>query len=199
MGKFDQYAFSAREDFDEAATREAFSHAVPLKTLVITCFDPRAAQAPELVAKYLGDVFPGEVLFDEKGNRIASTATVFPIVVAGGRAVDALRSIAIAQHLFGIENIVVVHHSHCGGTTFTANGIIEAFKREQHADISHLPHESLCIADFEQSLRSDVSLIRGQPGTPAAANIFGFFLEIDSQELVLVASDPGRPRNDNNR
>ena len=41
MGKFDRYAFSAQPSFDEAATRKAFSKAVPLKTLVIYCYDPR--------------------------------------------------------------------------------------------------------------------------------------------------------------
>ena len=60
MGKFDRYAFSAQPSFDEAETRKAFSHAVPLKTLVIYCYDPRAAEIPDAVAKLFGDeVFPG--------------------------------------------------------------------------------------------------------------------------------------------
>jgi carbonic anhydrase len=46
MGKFDRYAFSASPSFDEAATRQAFSRAVPLRTLVIYCYDPRAAEIP---------------------------------------------------------------------------------------------------------------------------------------------------------
>ena len=46
MGKFERYALSASPSFDEAATRETFSHAVPLKTLVIYCYDPRAAEIP---------------------------------------------------------------------------------------------------------------------------------------------------------
>jgi carbonic anhydrase len=71
------------------------------------------------VAKRLGDeVFPGEVIRDDQGKRVASSTTLFPVIVAGGRAIDALRSITVAQHLFGIRNIVVVHHSHCGATTF---------------------------------------------------------------------------------
>src|SRR5215469_6442124 len=119
MGKFDRYAFSAQPSFDEAGTRKGFSKAVPLKTLVIYCFDPRAAEIPNAVAKLFGDeVFPGDIILDGSGNRVASTTTIFPVIVAGGRAVDALRSITVAQHLFGIQNIVVVHHSHCGGTSF---------------------------------------------------------------------------------
>lgn len=194
MSEFAQFAFSAAEDFDEAAVREAFSHAVPLRTVVIYCYDPRAAEIPGLVAEQLGDVYPGEVVLDENGRKVASTATVFPVIVAGGRAFDALRSIAVAQHLFGVENIVVVHHSHCGATTFTAEGIIGAFRDEQRSDIARaFPRETLCIADYKQSLKSDVALIRKQPGTPKSADIFGFFYEIDSGELILVATDPGQP------
>jgi carbonic anhydrase len=189
-----KFAFSASDDFNEAAMREAFSHAVPLRTVVIYCYDPRAARIPELVAERLGDIYPGKIILDDKGCKVASTATVFPVVVAGGRAFDALRSITVAQHLFGIENIVVVHHSYCGATTFTADGIIDSFKREEHSDIAHaFPREALCIADYEQSLKSDVALIRKQPGTPKSADIFGFFYEIDSGELILVATDPGEP------
>src|SRR5215813_10724700 len=119
MGKFDRYAFSAQPSFDEAKTRRAFSQAVPLKTLVIYCYDPRAAEIPRAIAKLFADeVFLGEIILDDAGNRVASTSTIFPVVVAGGRAIDALRSITVAQHLFGIQNIVVVHHSHCGATSF---------------------------------------------------------------------------------
>src|SRR4051794_1377773 len=137
MGKFDRYAFSASPSFDEAATRKAFSRAVPLRTLVIHCYDPRASGIPDAVARLFGDeVFPGQVIRDSSGNRVASSTTIFPVVVAGGRAVDALRSITVAQHLFGLRNIIVVHHSHCGATSFTAEGIIDAYRHEHGTDIS---------------------------------------------------------------
>jgi carbonic anhydrase len=194
MGKFDRFAFSAAPGFDEAATRRAFSKAVPLRTLVIHCYDPRASEIPQAVAKVLGqEVYPGEIVRDEHGHRVASTATVFPIVVAGGRAVDALRSITVAQHLFGIQTIAVVHHSHCGATTFSVEGIEHAFRLEHHAEIHGLyPPESICIADYERSLAHDAALIRGSAGTPPHADIIGFFYDIDSGELTEVIRDPGR-------
>jgi len=191
MGKFDQYAFSASPSFDEAATREAFSRAVPLKTLVIYCYDPRAAEIPHIVAERLGnEVFPGQIVHDASGNRVASSTTLFPIIVAGGRAIDALRSITVAQHLFGIQNIVVVHHSHCGATTFTADGIIGAYEREHHADISSLyDQDSICIADYESSLKRDTALVRSHAGTPKHVNIFGYFYYIDTGLLTDVVMD----------
>jgi carbonic anhydrase len=191
MGKFDRYALSAQPSFNEAATREAFSHAVPLKTLVIYCYDPRAAEIPDVVAKLLGDeVFPGEIIFNGAGNRVASSTTIFPVIVAGGRAIDALRSITVAQHLFGIRNIVVVHHSHCGATSFTADGIIDAYRHEHHLDISNLyPRSSICITDYEASLRHDTALIREHAGTPRHVNIFGYFYDIDARTLTEVVRD----------
>jgi carbonic anhydrase len=194
MGKFDQYAFSATPLFDEAETREAFSHAVPLKTLVIYCYDPRAAEIPNAVAELFGDeVFPGQVILDPSGKRVASSTTIFPVIVAGGRAIDALRSITVAQHLFGIQNIVVVHHSHCGATTFTADGIIEAYEHEQHADISALYERgSICIEDYEASLKRDTALIRSHAGTPKHVNIFGYFYDIDAGVLTEVVKDKAR-------
>jgi carbonic anhydrase len=192
MGRFTKFAFNAQPGFDEAAVRQAFAKAVPLKTVVIYCYDPRAARIPELVAGRLNETYPGFLVLDDEGRKVASTTNLFPIVVAGGRAHDALRSIAVAQHLFGIQNVVVVHHSQCGATTFTADGIINAFHNEQLADISHVfPREALCIADYEQSIQSDVALLRGHPGVPRSANVLGFFYEIDSGELIEIAKAPG--------
>jgi len=191
MGKFDRYAFSAQPSFDEAETRRAFAKAVPLKTLVVYCYDPRAVEIPNAVAKLLGEeVFPGEIIIDGSGNRVASSVTIFPIIVAGGRAVDALRSITVAQHLFGIRNIVVVHHSHCGATSFSADGIIDAYKHEHHIDISRLyDRKSICITDYEASLRHDTALIRSHAGTPKHVDIFGYFYDIDTGALTEVVRD----------
>jgi carbonic anhydrase len=191
MGRFDQYAFNANPTFDEPLTREAFSHAVPLKTVVIHCYDPRAADIPQAVAQYLGhEVFPGVIIRDDAGNRVASSTTIFPVIVAGGRAVDALRSITVAQHLFGIENVVVVHHSHCGATSFTADGIIDAYRHEHDTDISTLyDRGSICIDDYEASLKRDTALIRSNPGTPKHVDIYGLFYDIDSGTITEVVYD----------
>jgi len=190
---FDQYAFSRQPGYDEAAVRKAFSRAVPLRSVVIYCYDPRAVGIPGAVARQLGDVYPGEIILDENGSKAASSTTLFEIVVAGGRAIDALRSVTVAQHLFGIENIVVVHHSHCGATSFTTQGIIEAYRREQGADISRLyPQESICIGDYTQSLEHDARLLRASLGTPRHANIYGYFYDIDTEQLTPVVEDLAR-------
>src|SRR5262249_13432330 len=99
-------------------------------------------------------------------------------------------SITVAQHLFGIENVVVVHHSHCGATTYTARGLADAWQHEHHADIADLfEHGSVCIADYEASLAHDVELIRAHPGTPKPVNVFGYFYDIDTGALTEVVRD----------
>ena len=90
----------------------------------------------------------------------------------------------------GIENIVVVHHSHCGATSFTTRGITEAWELEHHVDISGLyDSNSICIENYEASLKHDTKLIRSHLGTPKHVNIFGYFYDIDSGELAEVVAD----------
>lgn len=189
---FDAYAFSKHPAYDERAVRKEFAKAVPLRTVVVYCYDPRAAGIPAAVAREFGEVFPGEIIRDERGRNVASTTTLFEVVVAGGRAVDALRSATVAQHLFGIQNIVIVHHTYCGATTFTPAGIIDAFAREQNADIAGLyPVESVAIGDYETSLRHDVQLMKSSRGTPRSASVYGYLFDIDTGELVQVALEKG--------
>ena len=188
---FDGYAFSKLPGFVENEMRKEFKKAVPLRTIVVYCYDPRAVNIPHVVAKAMpGEVYPGKIVTDENGKKIASTATVFPVVVAGGRAVDALRSITVAQHLFGIKNIVVVHHTYCGATSFTPQGLIQAFKKEQGADISTLyDRGNIAIADYESSLKRDTRLVRESQGTPKDVNIYGYLFNIDTDALTLVVED----------
>jgi carbonic anhydrase len=187
---FDAYAFSKQPGYEEQAVRRAFAKAVPLRTVVVYCYDPRAVGIPAAVAKEFGDVFPGAIVRDVAGKKVASTTTLFEVVVAGGRAIDALRSVTVAQHLFGIERIVIVHHTYCGATSFTADGIIDAYERELGTDIANLyDRDSICITDYAASLRHDVRLMRASAGTPRHASIYGCLYNIDTEELSLVVED----------
>jgi carbonic anhydrase len=191
-GDFDAYVFSKQPNYDEKTFRQEFAKAVPLRTVGVYCYDPRAVGIPAAVAKAFGDVFPGEIVTDNHGKKVASTTTLFEVVVAGGRAIDALRSVTVAQHLFGIENIVIVHHTYCGATSFTADGIIDAYERELGTDITNLyERDSICITDYVTSLTHDVRLMRASAGTPPHASIYGCLYNIDTEKLSLVIEDKG--------
>ena len=47
----DRFVYSQQPGYDETATRAAFADAVPLTTIVIYCYDPRAAAIPFELAK----------------------------------------------------------------------------------------------------------------------------------------------------
>jgi len=191
---FNEFVFSAMPGFDEPSFRKLFAQAINLKTIVIHCFDPRAIEIPEVVAKHFpGEIYPGENVIDEAGNRVGHTRTLFPISVAGGRAVAGLQSISTMEHLFGFENVVVVHHSFCGATSYTADGMLDAFEQEHGVDISsEYDRGSVSISDFDASLKYDVALVRASPGVPRHVNVYGFFYNIDTGELIEVVRDMAR-------
>ena len=67
--EFDSYVFSKQPGFVEPEIRMAFKQAVPLRTVVVYCYDPRAVNIPEAVARAIpGEVYPGEILRDNSGK-----------------------------------------------------------------------------------------------------------------------------------
>jgi carbonic anhydrase len=190
MSKYSQYEYRTQPGFD-MNTFEGASQAIPMKTLVIHCFDPRAAEIPQAVAAFFGDeVYPGENILDKNGNRIGSTRTLFVETNAGGRAAFALESVAAMDYIFNVQKVVVVHHSFCGTTTLTPELLIEEFHDHHHADIAPMfDHDSLAIMDFEKSIKYDVQLLRSSPAVPKHVKLYGFFYEISSGQLTEVVRD----------
>lgn len=193
-GGFDKYIFSKAPNFNEAGFYRAFRKAAPIRTMVVYCMDPRCIRVPEVVADAMpGEVYPGELIKDAQGRKVGATATILPVVDAGGRAVDALRSITVGQHLFGLENIVVVHHTNCGATSYTPDGIASSYQKEQGQDISKAYNRrDVAIGDFSVSLNEDVRLLRQSPGVPKKVNIYGYVYDIDTERLTLVVEDKAR-------
>lgn len=183
--KFNNSEYRKQSGFD-MNTFEGASQAIPMKTLVIHCLDPRAAEIAQAVADYLGDeVYPGENITDENGTRVGSTRTLLAATNAGGCAVFAPETVTAMDYIFDLKNIVVVRHSFCGTTTLTPELMVEEFHDHHHADISTLlDHDSLAIMDFEQSLAYDVKLLRSSPAVPAHIKLYGFFYEISSGKLT---------------
>ena len=129
MSKFSDYEYRKQPGFD-MNTFEGANQAIPMKTLVIYCFDPRAADIPQAVAGYFGDeVYPGENILDESGNRVGPTRTLFTVTNGGGRAAFALMSVADMDYLFSVQNVVVVHHSFCGTSSVHARARLQEVPR----------------------------------------------------------------------
>lgn len=195
MTKYSEFEFRTQPWFDPAwfdrENFQGFSQFIPMKTIVIHCFDPRAAEIPEAVAAYFGDeVYPGENILDEAGNRVGNTRTLFAVSNAGGRALAALQSVATMDYLFKVQKVAVVHHSFCGATAFTPETLIDEFHAHHHADIAAMfDHESLAISHFEASIKHDVALLRASPAVPKNVKLYGFFYEMNSGTLTEIARD----------
>ena len=198
---YDKAIISRQPNFNERKTRSEFRKVIPnLKTVVVHCFDPRVTGSiPPAVAKALpGQIYPGEVfefVGEDGKKKIGSNTTIFPVVVAGGRAsASAQLSISIACHLFDIDNVAIVHHTDCGGTHFTPEGFLETFKEEFGQDITDLwDADDISLENFTQSLHRDVRSVRNSRGTPGHVNVFGFLYDIETGQLVLVEENPGDP------
>ena len=190
MGKYTEFETRTQPWFDESKF-DGFNFAIPMKTLVIYCVDPRASDIPQAVAEYFGDeVYPGEMILDEAGNRVGSTRTIFTVTNGGGRAATALMTVAEMDYLFHVQNVVVVHHSFCGTSSYMPDSVYKKFNDSYQADISTLFDQgSLAIPDFEKSLKYDLELLRSSPAVPNHVKLYGFFYEINSGKLIEVVRE----------
>ncbi|WP_421375906.1 carbonic anhydrase [Paraburkholderia sp. DD10] len=188
--KYSEFEFRTQPWFDQD-NFQGFNEVIPMKTMIICCFDPRASEVPQVVAKHFGnEIYPGENILDERGNKIGHTRTLFAVYCAAGRAASGLQSAATMDYLFSVQNIVVVHHSFCGATAFRPDQLIGKYHDCHHTDISTMfDHDSLAIMNYEESLRHDVKLLRDSPAVPKHIKLYGFFYEINSGELIEVVRD----------
>lgn len=103
---------------------------------------------------------------------------------AGGRAADALRSLAISQRLLGTEEVIVIHHTDCGMLTFDNPTLHQKLQDDLGADASDI--DFLPFSDVEESVREDIALIRDSHITPADIPVRGFVYDVRTGRLQEV-------------
>lgn len=113
-----------------------------------------------------------------------SEGDVHVIRNAGGVVNDeAIRSLAISQHLLGTEEIILIHHTDCGMLTFTDDQFAE--KLEQEA--GERPHwHAQSFTDIEADVRSAIEKIKASPFVPKTDQIRGFVYDVKSGRLNEV-------------
>ncbi len=108
---------------------------------------------------------------------------------------QSLQSIATMDYLFHYQNVVIVHHSFCGMTSYTPELLSERFHTHHHTDISGLwDHKDMAIEDYEKTIKHDVDLLDRSPLVPKHLNLYGFFYEINSGQLTEVVRIPAGER-----
>jgi carbonic anhydrase len=97
---------------------------------------------------------------------------------------DAIRSLAISQHLLGTEEIVLIHHTDCGMLTFDD----DAFADRLESETGRRPEWSAqTFTDLDQDVRDSVKRITEDPFVPRTDNVRGFVYEVESGRLREVS------------
>ncbi|KAH7303679.1 hypothetical protein B0I35DRAFT_472245 [Stachybotrys elegans] len=98
---------------------EANANGKPRLTIVVSCMDPRCS-----IEKFIGlnvGSKTGELVMQSRN--------------AGGNIRFAVRDILLIDRQFGLDEVVVVHHTDCGSLTFTNEGLRDAVK--ERIDSAH--------------------------------------------------------------
>lgn len=125
------------------------------KTAVVICMDAR--------------IDPARALGLEEGD-------AHVIRNAGGRVVEALRSLAISQQLLGTAEVAIIHHTDCGMLTFTDESIRGKLKESLAADADHIAF--LPFTDVDESVRADVALYRSSTLVRQDVPVRGFVYDV---------------------
>ncbi|TVY24492.1 Uncharacterized protein LHYA1_G007078 [Lachnellula hyalina] len=136
--------------------------------VVISCSDPR--------------LNPYEIL------GIEATLKATMVRTAGGRAFDAIRTLAVLQTIGNPTTIVVMHHTDCGMTHFHDDAVKKAL-------IEQSPSEKVAIEgmkfgeikdSIEDSIREDVAILEASPLIKKSTQIIGLAYDIMMGVLTEV-------------
>ena len=110
---------------------------------------------------------------------------------AGGRLVEAVRSLVVSQQIVGTEEVAIIHHTECGMQTFSA-GELRARLIERFGDGAGEMefHE---FGDLQESVLSDIALYRRMPFLRQDIPVRGFVYEVATGRLREVSDGSGGP------
>jgi carbonic anhydrase len=101
---------------------------------------------------------------------------------------DAIRSLALSQHLLGTREIILIRHTGCGMLGLDD----EDFAARLEAEAGERPRwRAAGLDDLEQGIREGVEAIRSSPFLPARDAVTGFVYEVETGTLREVDSPPG--------
>lgn len=129
---------------------------------------------------------------------------------AGGRATeDAIRSLIVSHKFLGTTDWCVIHHTGCGMTTVTDEIIGQLLEQDLETAVlddgtwvnpkrvssdNKKPGSDVgktikwyTFTDLEQSVLTDIKLIKDHPLVPSHINIYGFIFDIETGALTPVS------------
>ena len=155
-------ATAAARDAGMAATGELPTP--PARSLaIVTCMDAR------IVPHELFGLGPGDV---------------HVLRNAGGRVTpDVLRSLLVATRLLGVDQVVVVHHTKCGGAS--SNSALTRQLRD--AGVEGDVPELYGAADQVGALRADLEALRADDLLDHDLRVAGYRYDLDTGEVVPLS------------
>jgi carbonic anhydrase len=134
------------------------------KLAVLTCMDARVDPA-DLLGLRVGDAH----VIRNAGGVVSD---------------DAIRSLAMSQHLMGTEEIVLIHHTDCGLLDITD----EQFAARLEDQTGHRPQWPVhAFDDLEQNVRESIDKLRSSPFVPRTDRVRGFVYEIETGRMREVS------------
>ena len=97
---------------------------------------------------------------------------------------DAIRSLAISQHLLSTEEIVIIHHTDCGMLTFSDQEFAERLESETG---SRPGWNAQAFEDLDVDVRDSIARIKGSPFVPRTDSVRGFIYEVETGRLREVS------------
>lgn len=106
---------------------------------------------------------------------------------AGGIAsADALRSLLVAHHLLGIEEIIILEHTDCGMTTFRDDELCGHLERSTGTKARVRFH---AFRDVRANVLRQMRRARQHPWLPQSLSVRGFVYDVKSGGLTEVVED----------
>jgi carbonic anhydrase len=104
---------------------------------------------------------------------------------AGGDAREALRSLAVSQHLLGTNEIALIRHTDCGMGKYSNDQIAAKVADATGGDTSGIDFRP--FQDLEQAVRDDVEFLRESDLIASDSLIRGFVYDVKTGGLTPVA------------
>ncbi|CAG7843828.1 Beta-carbonic anhydrase 1 [Pseudoclavibacter triregionum] len=98
---------------------------------------------------------------------------------------DMIRSLTISQRMLGTREIILVHHTNCGLSTFSEDEFDELLLRETGAR-AHWKAES--FKDVDASVRESIRRITQSPFVEHVDHVRGFVADVDTGLLREVTT-----------
>jgi len=149
-----------------------------LKLAIVTCSSPRLV---ELCERALGIGYGDAFIIRVMG------ASISP-----GPNSEVMRSLAVAVHKYGVEEIMIINHDDCGLRGLTATDFINNMKNNgvQRSSFEGVDIKSFIgsFSNFKENIRSSVAAVQNSGFIPASIAVHGMILSMKTGKLEVIVN-----------